>query len=90
MISPLHISPVSVSAMATQADLDPDRGAEGQGRGGGEGRVLVRVKFTENGLTYMDRLLLKKHRRYTDRQKWACKSDTNSKHVEASDMGFRQ
>ncbi|XP_038549941.1 uncharacterized protein zbbx isoform X2 [Micropterus salmoides] len=55
--------PVSVSAMATQADLAPDREGEGRGRGGGEGRVPVRVEFTENSLTYMDRLLLKKHRR---------------------------
>ncbi|XP_029302295.1 uncharacterized protein LOC115017749 [Cottoperca gobio] len=53
--------PVSVSAMATQADLAPVRGAEG--RGGGEGSVPVRVEFTEHSLTYMDRLLLKKHRR---------------------------
>lgn len=53
--------------MATQADLSPDRGAVG--RGGGEERVPVRVEFTENSLTYMDRLLLKKHRRYTDREK---------------------
>ncbi|TDH15043.1 hypothetical protein EPR50_G00027180 [Perca flavescens] len=57
------IRPVSVSAMATQADLTPDRGDEGRGREGGEGRVPVRVEFTENSLTYMDRLLLKKHRR---------------------------
>ncbi|XP_032365349.1 mucin-12 isoform X2 [Etheostoma spectabile] len=55
------IRPVSV--MATQADLAPDRGDEGRGRAGGEGRVPVRVEFTENSLTYMDRLLLKKHRR---------------------------
>ncbi|KAA8593928.1 hypothetical protein FQN60_004762, partial [Etheostoma spectabile] len=57
------IRPVSVSVMATQADLAPDRGDEGRGRAGGEGRVPVRVEFTENSLTYMDRLLLKKHRR---------------------------
>ncbi|XP_034404921.1 zinc finger B-box domain-containing protein 1 [Cyclopterus lumpus] len=55
------IQPVSVSVMATQADLSPDRGAVG--RGGGEERVPVRVEFTENSLTYMDRLLLKNHRR---------------------------
>ncbi|XP_068440125.1 serine-rich adhesin for platelets isoform X2 [Clinocottus analis] len=55
------IQPVSVSVMATQADLFPDRGAVG--RGGGEERVPVSVEFTENSLTYMDRLLLKKHRR---------------------------
>ncbi|XP_068571655.1 uncharacterized protein zbbx [Cebidichthys violaceus] len=61
MWTPIH--PVSVSAMATQADLSPDRGAVGRGSGGGEERVPVRVEFTENGLTYVDRLLLKKHRR---------------------------
>lgn len=50
--------------MATQADLAPNGGVEGRGRGGEEGRVPVRVEFTENNLTYMDRLLLKKHHRY--------------------------
>ncbi|XP_034460134.1 mucin-17 isoform X2 [Hippoglossus hippoglossus] len=55
--------PVSVSATATQADLSPDREAEGQGRGGGQGRVPLRVEFSDNSLTYMDRLLLKKQRR---------------------------
>eukprot|EP00064_Thunnus_orientalis_P008236 superscaffoldBa00000969_g8259 len=59
------VRPVSVSAMATQADLSPDRGAEGRERGGGEGRVPIRVEFMENSLTYMDRLILKKHRRFT-------------------------
>uniref|UniRef100_A0A3B4FV86 B box-type domain-containing protein n=1 Tax=Pundamilia nyererei TaxID=303518 RepID=A0A3B4FV86_9CICH len=44
--------------------LPPDREAEGQRRGGGGERVPVKVKFTKNSLTYMDRLLLKKHRRY--------------------------
>ncbi|KAL7400444.1 hypothetical protein ABVT39_012366 [Epinephelus coioides] len=53
------IRPVSVSAMATQADLAQDRGAEGRERGG----VPVRVEFKESSLTYMERLLLKKHRR---------------------------
>ncbi|CAI5694213.1 unnamed protein product [Oreochromis niloticus] len=55
--------PVSVSAMATQTALPPDREAEGQRRGGGGERVPVKVEFTKNSLTYMDRLLLKKHRR---------------------------
>lgn len=32
----------------------------------GEEKVPVRVEFTENSLTYMDRLLLKKLLRYTD------------------------
>ncbi|XP_051252805.1 uncharacterized protein zbbx isoform X3 [Dicentrarchus labrax] len=56
---------ISVSAMATQTDLASDRGAEGQGRRrrGGEDRVPVTLEFTKNSLTYMDRLLLKKHRR---------------------------
>lgn len=79
--------------MATQADLAPDREGEGRGRGGGEGRVPVRVEFTENSLTYMDRLLLKKHRRYTDRQ---TEDNVHAphidiiKHVEASVMVFKQ
>ncbi|XP_039478183.1 uncharacterized protein zbbx isoform X3 [Oreochromis aureus] len=55
--------PVSVSAMATQTALPPDREAEGQRRGGGGERVPVKVEFTKNSLTYIDRLLLKKHRR---------------------------
>ena len=77
--------------MATQADLPPDRGAEGRERGGGEGRVPVRVEFMENSLTYMDRLLLKKHRRYTERQ-YTCTTHTYSilKHLEASVTGFKQ
>ncbi|XP_073351205.1 uncharacterized protein zbbx [Pagrus major] len=59
----MWIPVLPVSAMATQADLASDRRAERRGRGGGEGRVPVRVEFTENSLTYLDRLLLKKHRR---------------------------
>ncbi|GLD57129.1 zinc finger B-box domain-containing protein 1 isoform X1 [Lates japonicus] len=59
----IPVRPVSVSATATQADLPPDREAEGRASGGGQGRVHIRVEFTENSLTYMDRLLLKKHRR---------------------------
>ncbi|XP_030600874.1 uncharacterized protein zbbx isoform X5 [Archocentrus centrarchus] len=59
----IPVRPVSVSAKATQTALPPDREAEGQRRGGGEERVPVMVEFTENSLTYMDRLLLKKHRR---------------------------
>ncbi|XP_060902240.1 uncharacterized protein LOC132980246 isoform X1 [Labrus mixtus] len=57
------VRPVSVSAMGTQTDLASDRGAKGRGKGEGEDRVPFRVEFTENSLTYMDRLLLKKHRR---------------------------
>ncbi|CAK6965208.1 uncharacterized protein zbbx isoform X1 [Scomber scombrus] len=73
------VRPVSVSAMATQANLPPDRGAEGQGRGGREGRVPIRVEFIENSLTYMDRLLLKKHRRTpTDHPSLAFGTDLKS------------
>ncbi|KAM8903830.1 uncharacterized protein zbbx isoform 2-T2 [Spinachia spinachia] len=56
------IRPVSVAVMGTQADFSPDIGAAGRRRGG-EKKPPVRVEFTENSLTYMDRLLLKKHRR---------------------------
>ncbi|XP_069543862.1 mucin-17 [Brachyistius frenatus] len=59
----IPVRPVSMTAMATQADLPPDRGAEGRRRGGGEERLPVKVEFTESSLTYMNRLLLKKHRR---------------------------
>ncbi|XP_026221301.1 uncharacterized protein zbbx isoform X2 [Anabas testudineus] len=55
--------PVSVSAIATQVDLPPDRGAQGRVSGRGIGRIPVMVEFTESSVTYMDRLLLKKHRR---------------------------
>lgn len=78
--------------MATQADLAPDRGAAHQGRGEGKGRVPVKVEFTENGLTYMDRLLLKKHRRYTDRHNSMHAPHTHTYSnacTEASVMGFR-
>ncbi|XP_030007103.1 zinc finger B-box domain-containing protein 1 [Sphaeramia orbicularis] len=50
------VQPAELSAMATQTDLSPDRG-------GREEREPVRVEFMEYTLTYMDRLLLKKHRR---------------------------
>ncbi|KAG7226092.1 hypothetical protein INR49_018703 [Caranx melampygus] len=59
----IPVRPVSVSAMATQADLPADREAVGQGCRGGQRGVPVRVEFTERNLTYTDRLLLKKHRR---------------------------
>ncbi|XP_067364665.1 uncharacterized protein zbbx isoform X1 [Channa argus] len=48
-----------VSAIATQVDLRPNREI-------GDGlvvRIPVKVKFMENSLTYMDRLLLKQQRR---------------------------
>uniref|UniRef100_A0A667ZG79 B box-type domain-containing protein n=1 Tax=Myripristis murdjan TaxID=586833 RepID=A0A667ZG79_9TELE len=51
-----------MSAMATQADLSPDGDTEGRGGREGGGRIAVRVEFSENSLTYLDRLLLKKHR----------------------------
>ncbi|KAK2847047.1 hypothetical protein Q5P01_010046 [Channa striata] len=58
------IEPVSVSAMATQVDLHSDSEAgEGRTSGGRVGRIPVIVNFMENSLTYMDRLLLKEHRR---------------------------
>uniref|UniRef100_A0A3B4ZN67 B box-type domain-containing protein n=1 Tax=Stegastes partitus TaxID=144197 RepID=A0A3B4ZN67_9TELE len=50
--------------MATQADLPPDREAEGQRKEGREERLPVKVEFKENSLTHLDRLRLKKHRRY--------------------------
>ncbi|XP_023206775.1 zinc finger B-box domain-containing protein 1 isoform X1 [Xiphophorus maculatus] len=52
---------VLVSAMSTQTDIPPGREADGLKREGAEGKL--NVKFSENSLTYMDRLLLKKHRR---------------------------
>ncbi|XP_034024014.1 zinc finger B-box domain-containing protein 1 isoform X2 [Thalassophryne amazonica] len=54
--------PVSVSVMAIKADL-LDSGTGAQRRGRGKDRVPVNVEFTESSLTYLDRLLLKKHRR---------------------------
>uniref|UniRef100_A0A3Q1FML4 Uncharacterized LOC110955998 n=1 Tax=Acanthochromis polyacanthus TaxID=80966 RepID=A0A3Q1FML4_9TELE len=59
----IPVQPVSVSAMATQADLPPDREAEGQRRGGRDDRLPVEMEFKENNLIHMDRLRLKKHRR---------------------------
>ncbi|XP_051813816.1 zinc finger B-box domain-containing protein 1 [Acanthochromis polyacanthus] len=59
----IPVQPVSVSAMATQADLPPDREAEGQRRGGRDDRLPVKMEFKENNLIHMDRLRLKKHRR---------------------------
>ncbi|XP_017279440.2 uncharacterized protein zbbx [Kryptolebias marmoratus] len=57
------VRPVLVSASATQADLPPDREAEGQRGEGAEEKLTIKIAFTGNSLTYMDRLLLKKHRR---------------------------
>ncbi|KAM9732624.1 uncharacterized protein zbbx isoform 2-T3 [Menidia menidia] len=57
-----HAKSVSVSEMATQADLTMNREAERRRKGTDE-RITVKVEFTKNNLTYLDRLLLKKHRR---------------------------
>ncbi|XP_016518521.1 zinc finger B-box domain-containing protein 1 isoform X2 [Poecilia formosa] len=54
-------TPALVSATSTQTDISPGREADGLEREGAEGKL--RVKFSENSLTYMDKLLLKKHRR---------------------------
>ncbi|XP_008423558.1 uncharacterized protein zbbx isoform X2 [Poecilia reticulata] len=54
-------TPAFVSAMSTQTDSSPGREADGLKREGAEGKL--NVKFSENSLTYMDKLLLKKHRR---------------------------
>ncbi|XP_047449313.1 uncharacterized protein zbbx isoform X2 [Mugil cephalus] len=59
----IPVRPVSVSAMATQADLPPERDAEGQRRAAEGERTPIKVEFTGNSLSYIDRLLLKKHRR---------------------------
>ncbi|KAF0030616.1 hypothetical protein F2P81_017347 [Scophthalmus maximus] len=79
----------TISAIAIQADLPPDREAEGQESGGGKGRMTLRVEFTEDNLTYMDRLLLKKHRRLPIQTydpslafRPDLKSDTNTKEEE--------
>lgn len=63
------VLPVSVSAMATQTDLAPDRGAERRVGGGMEPR--------ERSLPYMDRLLLKKHRRSPIEMCLSLACDTN-------------
>ncbi|XP_011481150.2 zinc finger B-box domain-containing protein 1 isoform X3 [Oryzias latipes] len=61
-VQPMDATLTLQSAMATQVDLLPDRKAEKR-RGGEEETPTVSVQFTQNKLTYMDRLLLKKHRR---------------------------
>ncbi|XP_015233752.1 PREDICTED: zinc finger B-box domain-containing protein 1 [Cyprinodon variegatus] len=55
--------PALVSATSTQTDLPSDKEAEGQKREGAEGKLIVKLEFSENSLTHMERLLLKKHRR---------------------------
>ncbi|KAK7882860.1 hypothetical protein WMY93_029034 [Mugilogobius chulae] len=47
---------VTVADVPTQADLSPGEGGVGRS-------VPVQVEFSEHGLTLLDRLLLKKHRR---------------------------
>ncbi|CAL8345380.1 unnamed protein product [Arctogadus glacialis] len=67
-------SSVAMAAIGTQAGLPPNRGPEGGGGGGGESRggggggeggerVPVNVVFQDDSLCYLDRLLLKNHRR---------------------------
>ncbi|CAL8335385.1 unnamed protein product [Boreogadus saida] len=71
---PTEDPPVAMAAIGTQAGLPPNRGPEGGGGaggesrgggGGGEGgeRVSVNVVFQDDSLCYLDRLLLKNHRR---------------------------
>ncbi|XP_038129111.1 uncharacterized protein LOC119775267, partial [Cyprinodon tularosa] len=55
--------PALVSATSTQTDLPSDKEAEGQKREGAEGKLIVKLEFSKNSLTHMERLLLKKHRR---------------------------
>ncbi|XP_061924141.1 uncharacterized protein zbbx isoform X5 [Entelurus aequoreus] len=52
----------SKSGVATQTGFPPERDHERQGTGWGNGKVPIKVEFHESRLTYMDRLLLKKHR----------------------------
>ncbi|XP_061637964.1 uncharacterized protein zbbx isoform X3 [Phyllopteryx taeniolatus] len=53
---------VSMSGIAAQADFLPLRGHEGA-EGWGDSKVPIKVVFPESRLSYLDRLLLKKHRR---------------------------
>ncbi|XP_029026323.1 uncharacterized protein zbbx isoform X3 [Betta splendens] len=57
------VRPVSVSAIATQVDLPLEKGTEGRIRGKEVGRTPVMVEFKQHSLTYIDRLLLKRHHR---------------------------
>lgn len=63
VISPSPTFPAFVSATSTQTDLPPGRETERQKKEGREGKLTVKLEFSENSLTYMDRLLLKKHQR---------------------------
>uniref|UniRef100_A0A3P8TRY2 B box-type domain-containing protein n=1 Tax=Amphiprion percula TaxID=161767 RepID=A0A3P8TRY2_AMPPE len=74
------------SARSFQEALRQWRG-EKRGR---EDRLPVKVEFKENNLIHMDRLRLKKHRRY--RHQCACTTPTALivNHGGASVMGFRQ
>ncbi|XP_054649560.1 uncharacterized protein zbbx isoform X3 [Dunckerocampus dactyliophorus] len=54
---------VSMPGVAVQADIRPERSHEGQEERWGNGKVPIKVEFPESRLTYMDRLLLRKHRR---------------------------
>nr|XP_057935515.1 uncharacterized protein zbbx isoform X2 [Doryrhamphus excisus] len=56
---------VSMPGVAVQADFPLERGHEGQRESWGNDKVPIKVEFPGSRLTYMDRLLLKKHRRST-------------------------
>ncbi|XP_061781774.1 zinc finger B-box domain-containing protein 1 [Nerophis lumbriciformis] len=62
----------SKSGVATQTGFPPERDHERRGAGWGNGKVPIKVEFHESRLTYMDRLLLKKHRRSTGAQRDKC------------------
>ncbi|XP_077578891.1 uncharacterized protein zbbx [Stigmatopora nigra] len=59
---PVTISTQTVSGVAAQVDFPPERCHEANTKRGGDSKVPVKLEFTESRLTYMDRLLLKKHR----------------------------
>ncbi|XP_061774114.1 uncharacterized protein zbbx [Nerophis ophidion] len=52
----------SKSGVATQTGFPPERDHERQGTAWGNSKAPIKVEFHESRLTYMDRLLLKKHR----------------------------
>ncbi|XP_028320732.1 zinc finger B-box domain-containing protein 1 isoform X2 [Gouania willdenowi] len=56
-------SSVSMSAKATQAEPIQNRDVQIGEKGASKGRLPPKVVFNERSLTYMERLILKKHRR---------------------------
>ncbi|XP_057694508.1 WD repeat-containing protein on Y chromosome [Corythoichthys intestinalis] len=62
---PVTISTQTVSGIAAQADFPRGRCHEANPERWEDSKVPVKVEFPESRLTYMDRLLLKKHRRFT-------------------------